>query len=347
MLKFKRIYKLLPVMLTLVLGLALIPQATPALAASSQTASAQAVPVQSVTDSQLQMKNLDIQVWPEYDDKRVLTVFNGSLTNTSDKDFSGNVYFNVPKNIDVKMACELVNGTEHSCQPYELDNKGDYQVLHWKTTHPIAPGQDYPIWLEFYYNPLKGYPNKTMTLDYTPYYKTQNLKLTIKEPLKSSNFTIDPAPSSSNQDSEGFKNDFYTFQNLQPNQLMSLKISYTRSEKEPSVKPQNQNNNQQAAAASDPLGTSAWQKPEVIIPVILFIIVLIIFIFYSLKSSKNTPPTDRIKRIQNKYGNSNDAKADNPFNKSNGLAAEKKRIRQMLLDGEITEETYRELMNDL
>lgn len=331
MIKFKRMCKLLPVMLALVLGLVLIPKAPPA---------------QAAQDNQLEMKKLDTQVWPEYDDKRVLTIFNGSLTNTSDKDFKGNVYFNVPKDIEVKMACELVNGTEHSCQPYELENKGDYQVLHWKATHPIKPGEDYPIWLEYYYNPLKGYPDKTMSLDYTPYYKTQSLKLTVKEPLRSSNFTIDPAPASSNQDSEGFKNDFYNYQNLDPNKLVSLKISYTRSEKEPSVKPQNQANNQQAAA-SDPLGTSAWKKPEVIIPVILFIIVLIVFIFYSLNSSRNTPPTDRIKRIQNKYGNGNNLKIAKHSNKSGDLAAEKKRIRQMLLDGEISEETYRELMNDL
>lgn len=307
MIKFKRMCKLLPVMLVLTLGLAMIPNVPAALAAP---------------DNQLEAKNLDLQIWPEYDDTRVLAIFSGSLTNTSDKDFNGNVYFNVPKDIEVKMACELVNGTEHSCQPYELENKGDYQVLRWKTTHPIAPGEDYPIWLEYYYNPLEGYPDKTMKLDFTPYYKTQSMKVTIKEPLKSSNFKIEPAPGSSNQDGEGFKNNFFDFQNLDSNKLVSLKISYTRSEKEPSVKPLDQNNAQQAAA-SDPLGTSAWKKPEVIIPVVLFIIVLIIFIFYSLYSSRNVPPTDRIRRIQNKYGNSGNNGSGKNSSKSSNKAAEK------------------------
>lgn len=330
MIRVKKMYRLLPFVLALALVLALVPKVSP---------------VQAAQDNQLEMKNLDLQIWPEYDDKRVLAIFNGTLTNTSDKDFNGNVYFNVPKDIEVKMACELVNGTEHSCQPYELDNKGDYQVLRWKTTHSIAPGENYPIWLEYYYNPLNGYPDKKMNLDYTPYYKTESLKVTIKEPLKSSNFKIEPAPGSSNQDGEGFKNDFFNFQNLDSNKLVSLKMSYTRSEKEPSVKPQVQDNAQQAAA-SDPLGTSAWKKPEVIIPVVLFIIVLIVFIFYSLNSSRNAPPTDRIRRIQNKYGNSENT-GNKGSNKSSNKAAEKKRIRQMLLDGEISEETYRELMDEL
>lgn len=327
-----KLSKLLPVMLALAIGLTLIPFVQPVQAAQQ--------------DNQLEMKNLDLQVWPEYDDKRVLAVFNGSLTNVSGKDFDGRVYFNVPKNIDVKMACELVNGTEHSCQPYDLKDKGDYQVLSWKTTHPISPGQDYPIWLEYYYNPLKGYPDKTMTLNYTPFYKTQNLKLTIKEPLKSSNFKIDPAPGSSSQDSEGFKNDLFNFQNIDAAKPVVLAISYTRSAKEPSVKPQQQDNGQQGSSA-DPLGTSAWKKPEVLIPVGLFLIVLIIFIFYSLHSSRNVPPTDRIRRIQNKYGAEENGKSSKHSSSAVNKADEKKHIRQMLLNGEISEETYRELMNDL
>ena len=328
--RFAKKFKLLPLILVLASLAMLLTSVPPALAAQK---------------NQLEMKDLDMQVWPEYDDKRVLTIFSGSLTNTSNKDFNGKIYFNVPKNIEVKMACELVNGTEHSCQPYELTDKGDYQELTWNTTHSIAPGADYPIWLEYYFNPLNGYPDKTMSLDYTPYYDTQSMKVTIKEPLKSSNFKIEPAPGSSNQDSEGFKNDFLNYQKLTSNSPVSIKISYTRSEKEPSVKPQTQDPSQ--ASTSDPLGTSAWKKPEVLIPVALFIVVLIIFIFYSLNSSRNVPPTDRIKRIQKKYGDSDSSDAGKNSNKAASKAAEKKRIRQMLLSGEISEETYRELMAEL
>ncbi|MDT3700805.1 MAG: hypothetical protein RO469_15460 [Thermincola sp.] len=327
--KLRRICKLLPIMLTLTLSLAMILPVPAVMAAE---------------DNQLEAKNLDLQIWPEYDDPRVLAIFSGTLTNASDEDFSGRVYFNVPKDIEVQMACELVNGGQHSCQPYELENKGDYQVLSWKVTRTLAPGEDFPIWLEYYYNPLTGSPDKTMKLDYLPYYKTQSLKLTIKEPLKSSNFKIEPSPGSSNQDSEGFKNDFFNFENLDSNKLVSLNITYTRSEKEPSVKPLDPN--AQQAAANDPLGTSAWKKPEVLIPVVLFIIILIIFIFYSFNSSKNVPPTDRIRRIQKKYGNSGGG-SGKKSNKSSDKAEEKKVIRQMLLDGEISEETYRELMEDL
>ncbi len=331
MIKFYKVSSLTLVVLTMILGLSMAISVPSSFAAQ---------------DNQLEMKTLDLQVWPEYDDPRVLSIFNGTLTNTSGNDFNGRVYFNIPKGVEIKMACELINGSEHSCQPYDLEDKGDYQVLSWKATHSITPGQDYPIWLEYYYNPLKGSPDKTMDLNYTPYYKTQNLKLTIKEPLKSTNFKINPAPSSKGQDGEGFNNDFYTFQNIDSVKPVNFKISYTRSDNKPSVEPKKADANQQAGTP-DPLGTSAWKKPEVLVPVSLFIVVLVAFIFYSLYYSKNRPPLDRIDNINMKYG-----KGSNSGNRKSAGASvkpshEKKRIRQMLLDGEISEETYRELMEDL
>ncbi len=330
--KFYKFSRLIFIMLALILGLTLIPFVPSSLAAQG---------------SELAWKDLDLQVWPEYDDPRVLVIYNGTLTNISGKEYRGRVYFNIPKGItvnEIQMACEIVNGG-HQCQPYEIEDKGDYQVLSWKLTRPVAPGEDYPVWLEYYYNPLTGSPDKTMTFDYIPYYKTENVKVTVKEPLKSTNFKIDPAPTSTGQDGEGFNNYIYNFQNIDANTPVKLNISYTRSEKKPSVEKANPNTNQQKP--SDPLGTSAWKKPEVLVPVALFVIVLIAFIFYSMYYSKNQPPTDRVNRIHKKYGGRNNYDSGTKSNASPKTAREKKRIRQLLLDGKISEETYRELIADL
>jgi len=306
------------------------------------------LPAQAATaeDGSLEVKEMDLQIWPEYDDPRVLAIYTGTLTNSSGKEFNGRVYFNVPKEIEVRMACELINGGQHSCQPYELEDRGDYQVLSWKTTKPIAPGEDYPIWLEYYWNPIQGYPDKTIDLDYVPYYKTGALKLTVKEPLKSTNFKTDPAPASKGQDGEGFASDNFNFTNIGPDKPVTLNISYTRSEKEPSVEPLDPNTGQQGDA-SEPLGTSAWKKPEVIVPVILFVIVLALFIFYSVNRSQNAPPLDRVNRIHKKYGGKNGNVPDTRREAAPKMTKEKKRIRQMLLDGKISEETYRELIDEL
>ncbi len=324
-----KVFRMMGIALILTMALTLIPFAPPSLAAPQ--------------DDSFEVKTMDLQISPEYDDPRVLAVISGTLVNTSGKEYNGRVYFNVPKDIEVNMACEIVNGSGHSCQPYEIEDKGSYQVLSWKITRTINPGEEYPIWLEYYYNPLKGTPDKTMTLEYIPYYKTLELKTAIKEPLKSSNFKLDPAPTTTGQDGEGFKNDYYTFQNIDSTTPVVINISYTKNDNKPSIEKQQPDSGQQAGTSE--LGTSAWKKPEVLIPVILFVIVLIIFIFYSLNSSRNVSPKERITRIQNKYGDSNTKPKKHAG--SNNNASEKKRIRQMLLDGEISEETYRELMENL
>ena len=309
--------------------------------------------IASPADS-LEITEMDLQIWPEYDDPRVLSIYSGTIKNTSGQSFSGRISFNVPKNIQVNMACEIINGGQHSCQPYDLEDKGTYQVLTWKTTKPIAPGGEYPIWLEYYYSPLQGSPNKTMELVYTPAYKTQALTLTVKQPLDSSDYTSTPAASSKQQDTEGFTNHYYKFNNIGPEQPVKLGISYTRTEVKPSVKPADNNGNPDS---TNPLGTSAWKKPEVFIPVTLFIIALAGFIIYSMYYSKTQPPTARVDRIQKKYGNTssskpgqkskNGSKSNNNGNKSNNNSSEKKRIRQLLLDGKISEKTYRELIEEI
>ena len=302
------------------------------------------LPASSVLAAQptdLEFTNLDLQIWPEYDDPRVLAIYSGTLKNVSGQSFSGNISFNIPKNIEVKMACEIVNGGQHSCQPYDMEDKGDYQVLSWKTTKPIPPGGEYPLWLEYYYSPLTGSPDKSMELIHTPFYKTQNLNLTIKQPLDSSNYLAKPEASFKQQDSEGFTNHNYTFQNIDSEKPVRVNISYTRSKTKPSVEPIKEDGSQ--GGGSDPLGTSAWKKPEVIVPVALFTIALIGFIFYSLVYSKNQPPINRVRRLQSKHENGSASKS----NSKSGGNKERKRIRQLLLDGKISEETYRKLIEEL
>lgn len=240
-------------------------------------------------NSQLEMKQLDLQIWPEYDDPRVLVIWNGSLINSSQTDFNGKVYFNIPKGIDIKMACELINGGQHSCQPYKLEDKGDHSVISWRVTKPIAPGQEYPFWLEYYYNPLQGNPNKTMTFEYAPVYLTQNLNMTVKEPLKSLNFKINPPSQTQQKDSEGFNNYNYTFQNIKPANPVRLRISYNRSDTSPSVQPPEEPGYGQAnsnSATDTAANGSLLSKSTGLAILGLGIILIVAMSFYLLGSSR-------------------------------------------------------------
>ncbi|MDA8235255.1 MAG: hypothetical protein M0Z31_10725 [Clostridia bacterium] len=88
------------------------------------------------------MKDFSISVWPEYDDPRVLVIYQGTFVNTTGAELPKNteVKFNIPKGAEIGMACELVDGGGHSCQPYKTDDKGDYVQLSWKTTKALKAG---------------------------------------------------------------------------------------------------------------------------------------------------------------------------------------------------------------
>lgn len=302
--------------------------------------------------SEPEMKNLDLQIWSEYDEPRVLNLLTGSLVNTTGKEYSGVARFNIPKGVDgkmesikVNMACELVNGSEHSCQPYELADKGSYVELTWKMTKKLAPGEEYPFWLEYYYDPIQGKVDKTIDYTFRPSYKINQLNVTFKEPLNATNFKSTPQPASTGKDSENFTTHNYNYQQVTTDKPIQFKFSYTRSDTKPSKEKADNSANQNTQAANEPLGTSAWKKPEVLIPSILFVIVLVVFIFYAMNNSNKQAPAERIERIQRQTGGSKGAK---PAVSSNPkLAKEKKKIRQMLLNGEISEETYRELIAEL
>jgi len=104
-------------------------------------------------EADMVLKDFTVDVWPEYDDPRVLAIYQGTFVNNGSSDFDGYVKFNIPKEAQINMACEIVNGN-HLCQPYKTEDKGDYVELKWKTTKIIKPGQEYPVFLEFYYDPI-------------------------------------------------------------------------------------------------------------------------------------------------------------------------------------------------
>lgn len=257
--------------------------------------------VMAAQTTNLEITNLDLQIWPEYDDPRVLAIYSGTLKNVSNQSYNGLISFNVPKNIEVQMACEIINGSQHSCQLYQVEDKGDFQVLSWRTSKPISPGGEYPFWLEYYYSPLQGSLDKTMDLIYSPFFKTQALNLTIKQPSDSSNFMITPEASSTGKDTEGFTNYYYTFNNVDSTNPVNLSIRYTRSETQPSLKQLRENGGQ--SSKSEPGSISGWNKTMVIIPVVLFSAALIGFITYSIFSAKKQPPAARDYRVRKNFRN--------------------------------------------
>lgn len=285
------------------------------------------------------LKDFSVDIWPEYDDPRVLVIYQGTFVNNGSADFSGYVKykipkFAIPKEGQINMACEIVNGGNHSCQPYKLEDKGDYVELSWKTTRIIKPGQEYPVFLEFYYDTIKGSPEKSFSYLFMPSYVIQNLNINIKQPLRTEDFQVDPKPLETTVDTKGFSNHKYSYTSLSPEDKIAFKVNYVKKDNEPSLQkdiPQSAQSSGTSNTSSQLPQSDAWKDPIVMGTVIIFILLLVIVVFFALNFNKKT-----VKEKTSKSSSTNPQ-----------LIKEKKKLRQMLLNGKISEETYQELVRDL
>lgn len=235
--------------LVVVLGLALVatPLARvaraeePTAQATQQTQQATPVP----DSSGLSLKTMSVSVMPEYDEPRVLVMYEGEFASTAT--FPKIVKFRVPKGAEVAQVCARPPSGEHQCQLYETTTEGDYTVISY--TLPI------PTWsIEYYYNPLQGSPDKSMNYGFSTVYPIEKLTVHAQQPLKATNFEIKPAPAAVSTDNEGFKVSQYNYDKLVQDQKISLDIKYTKSDPNPSVKKQT---TQQGGASSSGGGTDS------------------------------------------------------------------------------------------
>lgn len=198
-----------------------------ALAAVVLVLAAAAAPARAAELSATQMK---VSVWPEYDDPRVLVI------NQADLDPSVqlpvDVTFNIPKGAEIGMACEVDSGGGHACKPYQMVDMGDYQALTYKVEAQKK------IFFEYYYDAFPaGTPERAFDFQYRPGFAVGNTTIEVQEPLRSTGFALDPGLAQTSKDSEGLTYHVQDFAGLPVGEPFSVKVSYTKSDSNPSVQP--------------------------------------------------------------------------------------------------------------
>jgi hypothetical protein len=172
--------------------------------------------------------NLSISVWPEYDDPSVLVIYDGQFV---DKEgYPRQVGFLVPSGANV-------NATAYG------DDKGGFlNTDPWKTedagngwTRVLFNLPKPAFHLEFYYNPLQGTTDKTMRFVYNSAHPADSAELEIQQPLKATNFKTDPVAVLQTARGHDFKYHVFQFSKVAAGQLLSIQVSYTKTDPNPSV----------------------------------------------------------------------------------------------------------------
>ncbi|MHB1421050.1 MAG: hypothetical protein ACYCX4_15970 [Bacillota bacterium] len=311
-------------------------------------------------EESLPMKQLNYSVWPEYDTSDVLVIYSGNLVNNTGKPFSGQITYRMPKEATVNMVCELEKGME--CQKFEIiKSQPDYDEVVWRVSRTIQPGEEFPVMFEYNATPFQAAGERNLNVSFNASFPVEQLSVEIKQPLRSSNFTVDPKPQSQSQTddsltSEKFNVFSYSYSNVKKDDKLNFNIKYTKGDNNPSV---DKNTATPTAGGTTQQDGSTGKKIDstVLVLVIAFIALLAVFIFYAMSSNRNQVPASRARKNQNqkqKAPSKPARPANSSMQKSKARVAqevtgqsEKKKIRKMLLDGKISEETYQQLMSEL
>ncbi len=177
----------------------------------------------------LKIKRVSIAIWPEYDDPRVLVQYSGEF---SGGPFPQRVQLYVPKGVAINSACAVNPDGQHTSEVWEMKDTGDgYALVTYNLPIPT-------FHLEFYYDPLEGTPDKSMTYLFKAPYAIESLQLEVQQPLKAGNFSVTPPTTSIGTDAQGFQYYNYSYSDLERDRVIELKIAYTKSDPNPSVKRQ-------------------------------------------------------------------------------------------------------------
>jgi zinc ribbon protein len=188
------------------------------------------------------LSSLHILVWPEYDDPRVLVQYEGQLA--AKDGFPRDMSFFMPSSAEIYASAYAGDdGNFINTEKPQVQAASDGFSL--VTLKLPAAG----FHLEYYYNPLPATPDKTMDFVYKAAQPADKVRLEIQQPLKAENFTTVPPAGTQTTGYHDFKNYIFDYSGITVNQVLTVKVSYTKTSPEPSVSSVSQ---AAQAAASQP-----------------------------------------------------------------------------------------------
>lgn len=186
-----------------------------------------APPAMGESDETLTIKTMRVSLWPEYDDPRVLVMYQGEFYNEAI--FPQPVAFPVPLGSEMNQVCALQPpDNSHLCQLYETLTESDSLSISY--TLPIPT-----YYLEYYWDGITGQPEKSFAFQYVSPYAIDTLEIEVQQPLKATGFELVPQYASATSDSQGLKYFHYVFKDVKPGQVINIDASYFKSDDRPSV----------------------------------------------------------------------------------------------------------------
>ena len=182
----------------------------------------------------LSIGRMRVLIWPEYDDRNILAVYDGKFTDTSS--FPLTTSFLLPKGAIINDACSLSFEGQHFCQLYTTTEQGIYDEVKLLLPYPN-------FYLSFHTSAIDT-NNTNRSLDYSikASHPIETMEVDIQQPLRSTEFLASPAKNNAASTTKGkastkrgFNHYAYTVKNVTKGGENLFKIKYNKDDPNPSV----------------------------------------------------------------------------------------------------------------
>lgn len=171
-----------------------------------------------------QIKNLLVELWPEYDQPQTLVIYHVELASTMVLPVQ--LTFRLPGYLEKMhvVAVERDGGlVEVSPDTIQLRHEGENLLLTFSAPAPKVQFE--------YYDPMimkQEGQKRQLNFDFTASYQTEKATFQVQEPVEAENFAMTPAASTSFTGNDGLKYDSIEIPGLAANGTFNLTASYTR-----------------------------------------------------------------------------------------------------------------------
>lgn len=173
------------------------------------------------------LERLEISLWPEYDDPRLLVIYRGELA----EDPQSSLAFTLPKTAQIHAVAHVgPAGTLLADDWQLLPDENDQIVL-------FTPGSR-RFQLEYYDNVLGTAPERSFVFWFrSDRYEIKNLEIEVQQPLRATGFQASPVLDPQGADTRGFSYFGRRAGAVPPGTLIEQRVSYTKTDPLPSLRP--------------------------------------------------------------------------------------------------------------
>lgn len=241
-----------------------------------------ATAVFAAAQTETRIARMQVDIWPEYDDPRVLVIYSGELE--ADVDVPRPFSFLIPRGAQIHMAGAIGENGGHLHAQFETLPKGD------ALTQVSYTLQSKKFYMEFYYDPFTGGENKEFRYPLVSPFPIAALSVLVQQPLQARAFRTSPSAVNVVQDEKGFSYHRLPFGKVAANEERSVAVSYVKEENKPSI----------SKAGSGAPGGSKAMRNILIIGAVLLVGVIGYSVVANSKSKRAAPQRAGARRAANR-----------------------------------------------